>query len=81
MNMVDVRGAAELCEKAFHTGYRKTSPRSVETDEQSGIVIPAGCKIMLEMDLGSGVEINPPLLIALSQNNTFPLGKIDVRAF
>ena len=42
MNMVDVRGAAQLCEKAFHTGYRKASPRGGEADEQRGIGIPAG---------------------------------------
>lgn len=80
MNMVGVRGAAQLCEKAFHTGYRKASPRGGEADEQRGIGIPAGGKIVLQMDLSPGVEINPPFLVALSQNNAFPLRKIDVRA-
>ena len=66
MNMVGVRGAAQLCEKAFHTGYRKASPRGGEADEQRGIGIPAGGKIVLQMDLSPGVEINPPFLVALS---------------
>ena len=77
--MFNMRYTAELCEKTFYTGDREAVPRGIKTDKQCRICILTGGKIMLQVDLGSGIKVYPPFLISLSQYNAFPFGKIDIR--
>lgn len=69
---------AQMTEADFYTADLEPPEGFLESHEKGGILIGSGIQVIFQMNLRAGIEIDRPLLMALTENHAFPVLKINI---
>ena len=79
MDTRHLEAASQLAKTDLDSGDLEPLMRLVQCYEQRRILVLPALQILLQVNLGPGIEINHPFFVTLAEDNALTLVEIDIR--
>ena len=80
MYLIQVQFSPQVAQAYLNAADLQPVVRLLQRHKQGWIIICSARQIPLKMDLRPGIKINLSLFVSFSENDTFPIHKVDVFA-
>lgn len=78
VDFVEVQLSTNFAQTDFYTADQQPTVGLLEGYKQGFVIIGALGKVSLKVNLRPGIKIDFPLLVALAENDTFPVFKVYI---